>query len=132
MELLELPKFAIPIFFIGDIVLTYAFFKRYRMRYPKDTRWQRMEINPLIKFYWSKYGLELGTIFAFVTVMPIILFMIFITSKDKFLFGMVVGIYWMVFMLHWKMKSEFRKEVRHENLRDKMHKIGKINEGSEV
>ena len=92
----------IPLLFLLDIFITVKWMKRYRDNFPDDNNWRNFEVNPLARYCWKKFGLILGSIIAVILISPIILLITTIALKYSFVLGYVLGIYHIIFILHFK------------------------------
>ena len=100
MEFINLPLFLIPLLWGLDAISTLLFMTTYKKKY-KDNRWMDIEANPIVRFFWKKFGLEKGMLISMVCLMPIIIATSIVVSFDRFFFGVSLGIYYIVFMEHF-------------------------------
>lgn len=101
----------IPVLWGMDILLTYIFVYFYRAKYPRDKDWKELEINPLVKFFWSKFGLHKGTTFKVLIIdIPLVLLIIILTFKSEFILGSVFGIYAITLFIHYANFINFFKK----------------------
>lgn len=98
------------IMFVIDFLSTYFFMKIYTSNFEGD-KWIRFENNILMKYYWRRFGLELGSFLTFISVFPIVLFVYFMMQRVAFLFPFFMGIYYMIAMLHLKSYNELLKKI---------------------
>lgn len=100
MEFINLPLFLIPLLWGLDAISTLLFMTTYRKKY-KDNHWINIEANPIVRFFWRKYGLYKGMIISMICVMPIIIGVSIMASFDRFVFGLAIGMYLITFMEHF-------------------------------
>lgn len=100
MNFLSISKVAvISLFFWADILLTYLFMVKYTKKYPKDKNWKQMELNFILRKCWKIWGLHKGTLISAIIIYPI-LFSFAYFIQDKFILGIIMGLYIMVFLSH--------------------------------
>jgi hypothetical protein len=87
-----------------------------------DERWYEMEANPIARLLWKKYGLKKGTILILIYILPLMILVGWIASLDKFLFGIVIGQFSIVFGLHLRMLLELRRTIWIKSNRLLLHK----------
>jgi hypothetical protein len=102
------------VLFFCDIMLTYFYMVKYRQIYSEDEEWHSAEGNIILKFCWKKWGLHIGTFFGVIFVYPIICLIILFTKVD-FIFGMLIGIYLMVFMYNIHSLRDLLKDGKEKN-----------------
>ena len=98
--MIPLPLILIPVLWGLDGISTLYFMKNYRSKF-KDRDWINIEANPIVRFFWRRFGLEKGMLFSMICIMPIIILVSFVASFERFFFGMSVGMYLLVFMEHF-------------------------------
>ena len=100
MEFINLPLFLIPLLWGLDAISTLLFMTTYRKKY-KDNHWINIEANPIVRFFWRRFGLHKGMLISMVCVMPIIILVSLMASLERFFFGMTMGMYLITFMEHF-------------------------------
>lgn len=89
----------ISILFFADILCTYFFIVKYRQKFPKDKEWYNFEFNFILRNFWRKYGIHLGTLISIVIIYPLF-FLVIYWINERFILGMIVGLYIMIFVMH--------------------------------
>jgi hypothetical protein len=95
------PLILIPILWGLDGISTLFFMKNYQRRFPNDNHWIDIEANPIVRFFWRRFGLMKGMLISMICVMPIIIAVSLVASFERFFFGMAIGMYLLVFMEHF-------------------------------
>ena len=87
------------LFYSLDIFFTYLNTRKLKALNPKGDCFSH-ELNPVVRFFWRKFGLTKGTIIAYLVLMPIILFVVFNTKNDHNILWFFFGAYTIIFMTH--------------------------------
>jgi len=98
--MIPIPLFLIPVLWGFDAISTILFMKTYKKRFPNNN-WINIEANPIVRFFWRRFGLEKGMLLSMVCVMPIIIITSIVASFERFFFGMSIGMYLITFMEHF-------------------------------
>lgn len=106
-----IPLFLIPVLFLIDIFSTFIFMSKIRRHFP-ERDYKQLEVNPIPRFFWKHFGLPLGTFLAMLVVFPIILFVSILASRNWFAFGIIIGIYVIVFRMHIHAYAMLRKAIK--------------------
>jgi hypothetical protein len=85
------------IFFIIDQTFTYLNVVHYRKLFPKKD-WTKMELNPIVRSMWQKFGLLKGGVISLIIQTGIIIFLLILLNKDILL--ILTGAYIIVTMIH--------------------------------
>ena len=101
MEMANLPLILIPILWGIDGLSTLLFMRNYQRKFPNDDHWINIEANPIVRFFWRRFGLHKGMLISMVCVMPIIILVSLMASLERFFFGMSIGMYLITFMEHF-------------------------------
>jgi uncharacterized membrane protein len=107
----------ISLFFFLDIMATYFFMVKYRRTFPKEKNWSSMELNWIMRNCWKKWGLHKGTLISALIIYPLV-FAVAYFITDRFLIGIMVGLYMMVFVSHimnFRIFSMIKKKKQEKN-----------------
>jgi hypothetical protein len=98
---------------------------KYRKHYPKDKNWGQLELNPVMRKCWSKLGLHKGTLVSAIIIYPAI-FLISYFIEDRFVIGMIVGLYMMVLVSHIANFKLFKLRTKRVEMKKELKKHLKI------
>ena len=84
--------------FILDMYLTYCYAGYYKNRNP-DKDWTIVESNPIIRNFWKRFGLEIGSLLSFFVILIILSIIIEMVSSQWLYF--IAGVYSMMVVYHF-------------------------------
>lgn len=90
-------KYILLLLFVCDITFTYFVAKRYKLLFPKRD-YTAIELNPLIKHCWKRFGLKQGTIISGLLFSIVLIALIQFLSDSGAIFAL--GVYSVIFALH--------------------------------
>ena len=102
--------FIIGLFILVDIVATIVYIRYVKNKYPK-LDYKNFELNPYIKFAWSKWGFDKGSLISPILMSPFLVMVILATLAIEHFFYMALGMYIVVMMLHF---SNFKAIITKE------------------
>ena len=103
-------------FFLADILATHLTQRYYRHRYPKND-YREFEMNPIVKWGWTKFGFDIGSLLMPVLLFPFLLMLIYGSLYSWAGFYFICGAYVVVLSIHLhnivaiaeKRKTDFTK-----------------------
>jgi len=87
------------LFMMTDIVATHLCLRYYRQRYPKSD-YREFEMNYLVKWGWTKFGFDVGSLLMPVLMFPIYLVLIYGSLYNTNYFYLICGVYMVVLSIH--------------------------------
>lgn len=115
----EPTKILIIILFGIDMFLTYWNVSRYKKLFPKRD-FSTIEMNPIPRYFWKKFGLKKGGIIAIILQSLILVLLVLNFNRDTLL--ILIGVYFMVILTHLDTNGLIRKKLHPEKQNENWRK----------
>lgn len=99
---LNIIAIVVPLMYLTDIAFTYFSAKKMKKFFPEDKKWAEIEANPIVRWFWKKFGLNAGTLVCASLFLPIVILIMYLVKDSQFYAGLVLGMYGVVFLAHFQ------------------------------
>lgn len=95
-----------------DLCLTIIILRFYIRIFPDKKEWYNLEVNPVARFVWKKFGLKVGSVILGVYAILLMGFVSWLCLFDRLLMGMLLGVYLLTFANHVRILLDVQRVLK--------------------
>ena len=95
-----------------DLCLTIIILRFYIQIFPERKEWWNLEVNPVARFVWKKFGLKVGSFILGVYAVLLMGFVSWLCLIDRLLMGILLGVYLITFANHVRILLDVQRVLK--------------------